>query len=250
MNNSNSIKVIIVEDDLDAQAFLVQILSDNFSTLKLEGIAPSIKTAIQLIQNVQPELVFMDIDLTDGFSFEIFESIKNPQFEVIFITALDHFMQKALDHFALSYILKPIDPSKLIASINHYVQLKQRLFNVEKFDLLKKLTYTNEGQIMIQTSNEHILIKIKSIVKCEAEGNYSTIYVNDGEKLLASKSLKYYETLLKRSSFFRVNRTIMINVNFIQSIYKKETIILKNGEKLHVSVRNRSKLIDLIQSLA
>ena len=244
------ISAIIIEDNLEAQEYLADILQKNFPIISIKGYAASVKDAITLINQAHPELVFMDIELIDGLSFEIFDTIKNPDFEVIFITAFQNFIQKALEHFALNYITKPIDPSKLIATINHYLQLKQRLFNTEKFELLKNLTQNKNGQLLIQTTNEHILIKIATVIKLEADGNYTYLFLDDGRKLLASKSLKYYESLLPETSFFRAHRSAIININHIVSIYKKETIILTNQDRIHVSTRNKSKLIQLIQLLS
>lgn len=247
---NSEMKSLIIEDNLLTQEFITTILHEHFPEIKIIGYADSIQKALTILQKEKPELVFMDIELTDGLSFEIFDTIQQPQFEVVFITAFEHLMQKAMDHFALNYITKPIDTSKLIATVNHYKKLKKRLFSIEKFHLLKNLTQGKEGKLLIQTTNEHVLIKIADIMRCEAEGNYAMIYLQDGRKFLASKPIKYYEELLPVSSFFRAHRSTIVNINFIQSIYKKETIILTNNDKVHVSARNRSKLIELIQSLS
>ena len=244
------ISAIIIEDNIEAQEYLSDLLKTHFLDIQILGYASSITQSILLINQHHPELVFMDIELTDGLSFEIFNTIKKPSFEVIFITGFQDFIQKALDHFALSYITKPIDPSKLIAVINHYIQLKQRLFSIEKFELLKSLTQNKDGQLLIQTTNEHILIKTASIIKLEADGNYTFLYLDDGRKLLASKAMKYYESLLPKASFFKAHRSTIININCIVSIYKKETIILNNNDRIHVSTRNKSKLTELIQLLS
>ena len=244
------ISVIIIEDNKEAQAYLSQILQKHFPTIHILGYATSVQESIKLIDRYDPELVFMDIELTDGLSFEIFDTVKEPDFEVIFITAFENFIQKSLDHFALNYITKPIDIPKLLATINHYVKLKQRLFTIEKFELFKNLTQNKHGQLLIQTTNEHILIKITDITKLEAEGNYTSIFLNDGRKLLASKVMKYYESLLPEVSFFKAHRSTIININCIASIYKKETIILNNADRVHVSARNKRKLTELIHRLS
>ncbi|MEP0263765.1 LytTR family DNA-binding domain-containing protein [Dokdonia sp.] len=247
---SRQINAIIIEDNIEAQEYLSHIVQNHFPTIRILGCATSVEQSIQLINKTDPELVFMDIELTDGLSFEIFDTIKVPSFEVIFITAFENFMQKALEHFALSYITKPIDIPKLIAAIHHYLQLKQRLFTIEKFELLRDLTQNKNGKLLIQTTNEHVLIKIETIIKLEAEGNYTYIFLDDGRKLLASKAMKYYESLLPEVSFFKAHRSTIININYIASIYKKETIILTNSDKVHVSVRNKGKLMKLIQMLS
>lgn len=239
------IKALIIEDNPEAQKFLQNTISQNYPNIRIDGLGSSIKESVRLIQEFQPELVFMDIELTDGLSFEIFEKI-TPNFEVIFITGLQGHIEKAFDHFALSYITKPIDVLKLKKAIDHYIALKDRLFSLEKLKLTQALVNNNNGRLFIHTTNEHLLLEVKDIVKIEADGNYAIFYLHNGSKHLASHSLKYYENLLSKNSFFKAHRSVLVNILYVKSIYKKETLLLTTGDHVQVSTRNRSNLQELI----
>ena len=246
----SKIRTIIVEDELESQEYIQQILTKNFSRIEIVACAQSIKEATALINKEKPELVFMDIELVDGYSFEIFDQIKIYDFEVIFITAFDNFIKKAIEHYAFSYIVKPVAPQKLVDTVKRYVDLKERVYAENRFQLLSNFLSTKDTRFLLHTGTEHISVKVSDIIKCEAHGNYTWFYFENGKKLLGSKSLKYYEGLLINKGFFKAHRSILININYIESIYKKETIILRTKEKIQVSVRNKSNLIELINVLS
>jgi len=243
------VKALIIEDDPHILQQIEGLVSNNFPNIDVRGSSDSVLGAVSLIVNEEPELLFLDIELKDGLSFEIFEIIKKPNFEVIFITGFDHLAAKTMEHFALSYILKPIDTSKFISSVDHYIRLRERIFSLEKLNLFKTFSEVENKKIMIHTTNEHVLIEVAHIIKCEADGNYTHLYLSDGRKLMASKSLKYYQELFS-TDFFRANRSILVNIKYIASIYKKETILLTTKENIHVSTRNKSNLIELLNILS
>jgi len=244
------IKTIIIEDDIKSQEYLKSILEKKFKIIDIIGASQSISDSIKLINSLEPELIFMDIKLTDGNSFEIFNQLNHTNFEVIFVTAFDNFMQKAIDHYALSYIIKPIDKLKLIDIVKRYINKRERLFSQGKIQSLTSFIDHKNPKLLIHTGDEYVSIKTKAIVKCEADGNYTSIYLKDKTIHLASNNLKYYENLLIDKGFFKPHRSILINTHFIKSIFKKETIVLTTDEKIHVSVRNKSKLTELINLLS
>lgn len=240
------IKTIIIEDNIQAQEYLANIITNNFDTIEILGYADNIVSASRLINTIKPELVFMDIELKDGNSFEIFNTISTHDFEVIFVTAFDDYLKKAIDHYAFSFILKPIVEDKLIKIVSRFINLNNRLFSKSKYLLLTDFLKTKDSQFLIQVGHNYVSIKISDIIKCVAEGNYTSFYLNNGKKLLASNSLKYFEGLIIDKGFFKANRSTIINIHHIDSIYKKETIILKNKDKVNVSARNKSNLTQLI----
>jgi len=108
----------------------------------------------------------------------------------------------------------------------------------------------HDSQLLIKTGYQHIAVKLNEIIKCEADGNHTYFYLDNNKKYLASNTLKYYEGLLSSKGFFKAHRSILVNINYIVSIYKKETLVLKNNDKVHVSVRNKSNLSKLIDLLS
>jgi len=213
-------------------------------------ICASIKASIAAINLHKPELIFMDIELPDGYSFEIFDQLQFSNFEVIFITAFENYIKKAIDHYAFSYIVKPYNEDEFINKVSRYLSLKERFFSKPKLQALSNFLDINNAKILLHVGNQYIPILISNIIKLEANGNYTFVYIHSGEKYLASNSLKHYHELLQNKPFFKVNRSVIININYIKSIYKKETIILKNNDKIHVSVRNKTKLSELIAAIS
>ncbi len=245
---NQTISAIIIEDEEEALNYLSSILKTHFNEIKIIGTSDTVENSIKLLNNTSPELVFMDIELIDGNSFAILNAIKNHNFEVIFITAHNDYLEKAIGYYALNFLTKPIDIDHFKKIINRYVELKKRLYSKQKYTLFKE--FLAESRLLINTGNEHISIETNKIIQCEADGNYTLFITIEKEKYLASKSLKYYEGLLSEKGFFRANRSTLINIKHIHSIYKKESIVLSNKEKVIVSVRNKSKLSELIKKLA
>lgn len=250
MLKNSKIKTIIIEDNIQSQEYLANIITNNFDSIEILGYADNIASASKLINTVRPDLVFMDIELKDGLSFEIFNNITAHDFEVIFVTAFDDYIKKAIEHYAFSLILKPIAEDKLIKAVSRYINLEERLFSNNKYQLLSGFLNAKDSQFLIQVGHNYVSVKISDVIKCVAEGNYSCFYLNNGKKHLASNSLKYYEDLIINKGFFKANRSTLININYIVSIYKKETIVLSNKDKVNVSIRNKSKLTELINSLS
>lgn len=244
------LKTVIVEDDLHAQEYLSLILARHLPEVEIIGYADSIRDSAKLINEKRPELVFMDVELTDGLSFEIFDKIDQYDFEVIFITGHDNYIQKAIDHYAFSFVVKPVVAEKIVEIVQRYMKLKERMFSLGKYQELNKYLQRDDSMLLIHVGTSHLSIEVDNIVKLVADGNYTIFHMENGKTHMASKSLKYYAELLTHKNFFKVNRSVLINVRFIKSIYKKETIILKNGDKLNVSVRNKPQMTALIKMLS
>ena len=242
MTTYSKIKTIIIEDDKESQEYLTSILKNYSNSIEICGYSSSIKKSITLINEIEPELIFMD--------FEIFKYISFFNFEVIFVTAFDSYIKRAIDHYAFSFILKPIDPNKIIAIVNRYVNLKKRLFSINKLNALSNFIIHKNCNILLHLGLTHISLNINEVIKCNAEGNYTSFVLKNGKSYLASNSLKYYQSLLIEKGFFRANRSCLINIDHIESIYKKETIILTNKHKVMVSVRNKINLTKLISLLS
>jgi two-component system LytT family response regulator len=249
MVNSDKIKTIIVEDCKESLILLSSIIQNNFSHIEITETASNINDALKKINLIKPELVLLDIELTDGYSFEILEQLPKIDFEVIFVTAFDNFHKKAMDYYALNYITKPIDKQKLVNTINHYITLRERVFSQAKYNFLKSFLKEDKPYFLIHTGKEHISVRISDIIKIQADGNYAKFFLKNNT-YLASNSLKYYEGLFLNKGFFKPNRSTLINLDHIRSIYKKESIKLSNNDNVLVSIRNKNKLTDLLKLLS
>ena len=229
-NITGKIKIIIIEDNIEAQNYLKRILERYFSDkMIIQGFAASIKDAVILIKDKSPDLVFMDIELEDGYSFEIFKSITEPKFEIIFVTAFDNFYAKVIERF---------------------LKLRFRMNSIERLVNLQGFLNNDNPSVMLAVGNKHVKVNVEDIISIEADGNYSIFSFNSNERKMVSKPLKYYEELFNKDLFFKAHRGVLVNVNYIKSVYKKESLIMTDGSSIHVSIRNKSKLSELIKRLS
>ncbi len=245
---NQNISAVIIEDDDEALSYFSSILKTHFNEIEIVGTSNSVENSIKLLRHTDPELVFMDIELIDGNAFQILDTIENYDFEIIFVSAYNNYIEKSLEYYALNFITKPIQLRELSKILKRYFNLEKRLFTKQKYLLLKE--FLTESKLLINTGNEHIAIFLNDIIRCEADGNYSLFTLSNKSKHLASKPLKYYESLLTEKAFFRANRSTLVNIKHISSIYKRESITLSNNEKVIISVRNKPKLSELIKHLS
>lgn len=240
---------VIIENNLEAKKYLKELLIQNHKYLKNVGEATTIKEGIAIVTTTQPNILFLDVELDDGLCFEILDHFPNPNFEIIFTTAYQDYLEKAMQHFAFYYLLKPIDPVALSQVLYKYLQLVERSSRRLQYELLKNFMAKQDAKIWVHTGDEHITVTINEISHCTAQGNYTQFHLQDRSTLLASNSLKYYEELLQIHHFFRASRSHLINVAQVHKVYKKETLIMNNGANIHISTRNKPALIALIKTL-
>ncbi len=245
---NSTISTVLIEDNKEAANYLSSILKTHFHNIEIIATSDNVRDSITLLNNHSPEIVFMDIELIDGDAFQVLDAIDHYDFEVIFISAHNNYIEKSMEYYALNFLTKPIEVDQLINVLKRYRNLKKRLFTKQKYITLKE--FLTESRLLIHTGNEHIALDISTIIKCEADGNYCLFSLSNKSNYLASKPLKYYESLLFEKGFFRANRSTLVNIKHIHSIYKKEALVLSNKEKIIVSVRNKPKLSELIKSLS
>ena len=243
------VSAIIIEDNKQAQEYLTSLLQDHHPEIKILGYASTVHKGVPLIGSLSPDIVFMDIELEDGTGFDILERLNNYDFELVFTTGFDNYYEKAMQHFAFSYLLKPIDPETLDRVIKRYKQVKDRHSLKSKYDHFKEFNKERQSKILLNTGTSYKATAIDQIITCQADGNYTSFLLENGESLLASHILKHYEALFQFKGFFRPNRSTLINTKHIVSIIKKETIVLTNNINVHISARKKPELDALINSL-
>jgi two-component system, LytTR family, response regulator len=243
------IKSIIVDDELIARNVLENYLQKYCPVIELIGQAQHIKEAVPMIQSLQPQLVFLDVEMPFGNAFDILEACQGQRFETIFITAYAEYSLKALNRSAAYYILKPIDITELVTAVNK-VQLAIR--KAEEFSrtqiLLQNLKLKPEQQqIILPTLQGFDVIKTSSITKLQAKGNFTEVYFTDGSFKLICKFLKHFDELLE-APFIRIHRSFIINRNFIKSYSKSAGgfVTLLDGSEIEVSASYKDHLLKML----
>ena len=241
------LKTIIVDDENKGRQTLKQLLLLLNAPVEIIAEATNVKEAVQLIQDNQPELVFLDIQLTDGTGFNVLEQITFKNFQLIFITAHEEFALKAFRYSAIDYITKPIDPDILDAA------LKKVLSHNQQFSLEKKLEALLQNKqkihkLALPSTNGIQLAKTQDIVRCEASNNYTLFYLADGKKIMVTKTLKEYEELLMQDGFFRVHQSHLINLDFVSGYLKQDGgyVQMTDGSQIEISRRKKDAFLTLI----
>jgi len=213
-------KVIIIEDEKPAAEKLQKALLQVNGKIEVSGISNSVAASITLLQKQQPDLIFMDIELTDGLSFEIFEKAKITC-PVIFTTAYDDYWQTAFEYNSIDYLLKPIKQEKLETALKKYALLKQH-FAANLQQLLQwqqnENTTTYKKRFLVKRGVDYVAIKAEDIAYCYATHKLVCMVSNENQKFILDKSLADMEKELNPAQFHRVNRKYLVNINAVKRI--------------------------------
>ena len=200
------------------------------------------------MNSLKPELIFLDVMMPDGSGFDVLEKLGALKFEVIFTTATDKFAVKAIKYSALDYLLKPIDPEELKNAVGKVVARNKKVSNEDNLRSLLENVKQNENQyakITLPTGNAYEVVLVKDIIRCEANDNYTNVYLASGKKYLVSGTLKHYEELLPEKDFIRVHHSHLINMNHMLRFLKEDGgyAIMSDGSKVEVSRRKKDEFL-------
>lgn len=232
-------RAILVDDEAHNIENLRNILAKNFPNVEVAGYADNKTTAISLIEWLQPDLLFLDIQMDDTTGFEILQAIPERSFEVIFITAYDQYGIQAIKYAALDYILKPIDITELSRALDKAakkIQLNKR--NLQLDFLLDHIQGNRKpAKIALPLLQEVRYVAVQDIIRCEAQNSYTYFYISGGDTTLVSRPLKEYEELLLPHDFIRCHQTHLVNPLYVKSYLKEDGgfLLLQNGTKIPVS---------------
>jgi two-component system LytT family response regulator len=249
-------KCIIIEDDNSILKGLQILLSRYAQKMLCVATAGTVERGYDLIIQHQPQVLFLDVQLSDGSSFDILEklqqSVPNYQPAILFITAYQEFALKAFKYSALDYLLKPIDGNELqiaLKKLNNQESLKGLYPKMEL--LLQTLNKTEtEKKIALSSQTTTHIVPIKTIIRCESDVNYTHFYLESGRKITVSKTLKEFDELLQYDGFERVHQSHLINIQFIKEYDKKDGYFnLTNGDKIPVSTRKKELAQQIIDKI-
>jgi len=237
------LKAILVEDEKISRDILRNYLHKYCPNVNLLGEASNIKEAQNLIDKNDLDLVFLDVEMPFGNAFDLLEKVENRTFETVFVTAYDHYAMDALNNHASYYLLKPISIDELIKAVNIVTEIKQKENELQHHVLAPK-TNSAKGKITIPQQDGFEVLDINDIVFCKADDNYTEIHLANSKKLV-SKTLKYFEEVLKDHTFARIHKSYLVNVNKIIK-YKKGkggSVIVSSGKEILVSASKKANLL-------
>ncbi|HQQ93297.1 MAG TPA: LytTR family DNA-binding domain-containing protein [Bacteroidia bacterium] len=243
------IKTVIIEDEQKSREVLEAMIRKNCPDLEIAGTAADVKEGVEMIKTLKPELVFLDISMPNGSGFDVLEQVPNQNFELIFATASDQHALKAIKFSACDYLLKPIDADELQSAVQKVIRKKKGNSGMENLQFLiehLKRADDNFQKITLPTGNAYEIVNIKDIIRCEADGSYTTFFLADKRKLLISAGLKHYEELLPESEFIRVHHHHLINMHHVQRFLKEDGgyAIMSDGSKIEISRRKKEAFME------
>jgi len=230
LQTMGKIKAILVDDEESARDVLQNLLERFCPDIELVAKCENIPEAVEEINNHNPDLVFLDIEMPQYSGFEIVKFFKEINFQIIFVTAYDQYAIKAFEVSAIDYLLKPIDIARLKLSIERVRQRQNSLQQAERLNLLNDtLEQKQIKNIIVSDKGNQNIIPIDSIIAIEAQESYCLIHTKD-KKHTASKNLKHFETLLESlPQFIRVHKSWLINKEHLLNYSKSELTINLSG---------------------
>lgn len=247
--NHMHLKAVVVDDENKGRSALKSLLQLIDENVEIIGEAGSVAEGVSTIEQRQPDLVFLDIQMGDGTGFDLLEKLRFKEFQLIFTTAHDEFALKAFRYSAIDYLTKPIDPDLLAEA------LKKVRENYKKYDLNLKLEALVQNRNRIQRlalpSLKGIeLVRKDEVVRCESANNYTVFHLTNQREIVVTKTLKEFEDMLTGEGFLRVHQSHLINLNEVVQYLKEDGgyALMSDGSKVEVSRRKKEAFLAAISS--
>jgi two-component system LytT family response regulator len=247
----NSITAMIVDDERNSCEALQLLLQQNCPSVDVVAISHSGADALQKIQTLHPQLVFLNIEMPSMNGFQLLERLPKVDFELIFTTSYDQYAIKAFKFSALDYLLKPVDREELEKAVQKAAQKLNGNLSQQLQILLQKIHHPSVPvqRIALPTMQGLELVPVKDIISCSASNNYTELFLADKKKLLVSRTLKEIEEMLDDYSFLRVHHSHIVNLNAIIRYIKGEGgyLIMSDGSTIDVSRSRKDELLKKLQ---
>jgi len=244
------LKAIILEDEEDSRKVLSGFLNDYFAQIELLAAVETVEGALHAINTFHPDVVFMDIQLRGETSFDLLDRLSERNFEIIFTTAFDSYMLRAIKLSAIDYLLKPINVQELKIAIEKVEKKINRAMFNKSLEVLMNNFRNNyhDHQIAISSTDGFVFVKVSNIIYLESEGAYTYFVLKHNEKIITSKNIKEYEDLLADHNFFRIHKSYIINMSEINKYVRGEGgyVIMSNNAVIDVSRRRKDDFLKML----
>jgi two-component system LytT family response regulator len=243
------LEAVIVDDEIKALESLSWELTNLSDEVKIIASFTDANEALEYLEKNTPDCLFLDIEMPIMDGFQFIKSLTNKKFPVVITTAYNQYALKALKNEAIDYLLKPIDTDDLTETIGKIKRYNSKNYTAEKFEkiLLNFNSNSLDRKITVNTDGKLLFLEADQILYAESDGNYSTIYLADGQKIVLTKKLKEVNALLPKDSFFRIHNSYVVNLGQIKEFLKTDGyVILKSNHKIPVSRQKKSDFLDLL----
>jgi two-component system, LytTR family, response regulator len=240
------ITAVIIDDEKNAQEVLAWQLTQYCPQIDLVGCAGNVRDGIKLINNKNPQLLFLDIEMPVENGFDLLEAFDDPSFDIIFTTAYNQYAIKAFKVSAFDYLLKPIDADDLKAAIERYVHKNPVSIKEQLKVLSTQLNRKNLNRIAIPSVDGLMMLKPEQIIRCESSSNYTTVFLTDKPKVVVAKTLKELEDVLTGFGFYRIHHSHLVNLTHVQAFVRNDGgyVTLTDGAHITVARNRRTGFMD------
>lgn len=243
--------VILVDDEESNVSSLKEKIARHCTGLNIVALCYSAADAIKAIDSLQPDVVFLDIEMPVMNGFLLLQNLKFKNFELIFTTAYDHYAIKAIRYSALDYLVKPIEIEELKTAVARAAEKRSNITSGRQLEILLENLPSGKNsfqKIAIPTTDGLQFIKINDILYLEANTNYTHVILADSKKFVVCQTLKYFEDMLPTDTFIRIHNSYIINKNFAEKYIRGEggQVVLTNGIALDVSKRKKTDFLKAI----
>jgi two-component system LytT family response regulator len=242
------LRTLIIDDELSNRQFISTMLEQHFPNVEVIGEAEGVASGLEAIRRLSPDLVLLDIRMEDGEGFDILTQLGAIEFKIIFITAFEEYALKAIKFSALDYLLKPVSLQDMKTAISKAENQIVKDLHVQLVELNNNLQSINNKKIVLRSVDKLQIIPVQDIVRAEADRNYTNFFINTGKKITVSYPLRDYEDMLIEQGFFRIHKSHIVNLTFIESYVKSDGgyITLSDGSSLPVADRKKAVLLEII----
>lgn len=246
------ITAILIDDEKNALEVLEWQLKNFCTDVQVLAMCTSADEAVTAIIQLQPQLIFLDIEMPVKSGFEVLNAFQQPRFDVIFTTAYNQFAIKAFKYAAFDYLLKPIDAADLKAAIERFKNRKTTLTTQQLEVLMNHMGKVPPPEkIALNTADGMMFIKPDQIIRCESQSNYTKIYLTTHQKVTIAKTLKDVEETLQEYHFYRIHNSHLINLQHIEKFVKADGgyVLMTDGEHITVARNRKDGFIEQFSKL-
>jgi len=232
-----TIRTIIIDDEPEARSILAKLCERNEHDITIQDTCATIEQALSSIERNKPNLLLLDIQLSEGLGFEVLDQFEDRPFNTVFVSAFDQYALRAVKYHALDYLIKPVDEDEF----NSMIQRVRKRCDTEPSSDFKKLREylekKDQERIGVPTTHGTHYYHLDEIVRLESDGSYTIISIRSGEKVMVCKYLKEFERALPDNNFLRTHRKHLVNLHWVRGLNKDEGgyLVMKNGDRVPVS---------------
>jgi two-component system, LytTR family, response regulator len=242
------IRTVLVDDETDSIRVLQKLLETYCAQVVVVGTAEGVETALAVIQSTRPDLLFLDIEMTQGNAFDLLNQLRPLTFQVIFVTAFDNYAIRAFKYSAVDYLLKPVDIDELVSAVERVAERSQQRNIVDQMQVFLDSMgsmHLSQQKMAVPTLDGLIFINLKDVVRLEARSSYTQIIMENGEVVTATRTIKEYEDILPESLFCRIHNSHIINLQKIDKYHKGRGgyVVLEDGSRIEVASRRRHEFL-------